>query len=217
MPRPPSRFAVAACLALALALAAAGAAQAGQVALAGVLGSKALIVVGSGAPRAMAPGETYQGVKLVSASGSDAVVQVEGRTLNLRLGAPVSVGGSGANRRAVLTPDAQGHFVQDGQINGRRVTFIVDTGASTVALGQEEAERLGLAFRTGDPVNMRTANGTAQGWRIKLDKVRLGDIELLGVQAVVTPQPMPFVLLGNSFLAEVQMTRNAQQMVLEKR
>ncbi len=201
-----------------IALAAAlSAAHAGQVALAGLLGSKALIVVGSSAPRALAPGESHQGVKLVSVSGTDAVVQVEGSMRTLRMGEPVSVGATSGKRRAVLTSDSQGHFLQQGQINGRSVTFMVDTGASTVALGQDDAERLGLPFRSGEQVNMRTANGTTKGWRIKLDKVRLGEIELFGVQAVVTPQPMPFVLLGNSFLAEVQMTRNAQQMVLEKR
>jgi aspartyl protease family protein len=52
---------------------------------------------------------------------------------------------------------------------------------------------------------------------VKLNSVRLGDIEIFGVEAVVTPQAMPFVLLGNSFLSDLQMTRNAQQMVLEKR
>jgi aspartyl protease family protein len=52
---------------------------------------------------------------------------------------------------------------------------------------------------------------------MKLDSVRIGDVEVFGVDAIVTPQPMPFVLLGNSFLTEFQMTRTNDQMVLEKR
>lgn len=203
--------------ALLLGLTIANAARAETVTLAGLLGSKALLVVGTNAPRAMAPGESYQGVTLVSLSSDVAVVEVGGARRNLRMGAPVSVGERGAARRVVIAPDGQGHFMQQGQINGKGATFMVDTGASTVAMGQQDAERMGIEYRKGQPVQMRTANGVAQGWRIKLDSVRLGGIELFGVQAVVTPQPMPYVLLGNSFLAEVQMTRNAQQMVLEKR
>ena len=64
---------------------------------------------------------------------------------------------------------------------------------------------------------MNTANGVAQGWRLKLDSVRIGDVEVFGVEAIVTPQAMPYVLLGNSFLTSFQMTRNNEQMVLEKR
>lgn len=195
----------------------AGAAHAAQVTLAGVLGSKALLVVGSSAPRAVAPGESHMGVKLLSVSGDSAVIEVDGQQRGLRLGAPVSVGGSGASRRVVLTPDGRGHYLQQGQINGRSAMFMVDTGASTVAMSQADAERMDIDFRKGRPVGFRTANGSAQGWQVKLDSVRLGGIELFGIEAIVTPQPMPYVLLGNSFLSEVHMTRDAQQMVLEKR
>lgn len=205
-----------ACLAC-LAIGSATAVQAANVALAGVLGSKALLVVSGNAPRAVAPGESHLGIKLISVSGDGAVVEFDGQRQNLRLGAPVSVGGIGTSLRVVLTPDSQGHYMQQGQINGRTTTFMVDTGASTIAMGQADAERMGLDFRKGRSVGVRTANGTTQGWYIKLNSVRLGGIELFGVDAVVTPQAMPFVLLGNSFLSEVQMTRNAQQMVLEKR
>lgn len=202
---------------LALALAMAGAAQAQEVALAGILGAKALLVVGSAAPRAVGVGEEYRGITVVSVGRDSAVVQNGQRQRHeLRMGAPVSVGGTGA-RRAVLLPDRQGHYLHQGQINGRSALLMVDTGATSVAMGEAEAGRLGIDYRKGAPVQLRTANGTAQGWRTRLDSVRVGEIELAGIEAVVTPQPMPFVLLGNSFLAQVHMTRNAQQMVLEKR
>ena len=64
---------------------------------------------------------------------------------------------------------------------------------------------------------MSTANGVAQGFRIKLNSVRVGDVEVYDVDAVVTPQPMPFVLLGNSFLTRFQMKRDNNQMTLDKR
>ncbi|HNK05786.1 MAG TPA: retropepsin-like aspartic protease, partial [Giesbergeria sp.] len=66
-------------------------------------------------------------------------------------------------------------------------------------------------------VNMNTANGVTQGWRMRLDSVRIGDVEVLNVDAIITPQAMPYVLLGNSFLGQFQMTRTNDQMVLEKR
>jgi len=190
---------------------------AADVALAGVLGGKALLVVAGGAPRALAPGESHLGVRLLSVGGDGALIEVDGAQRQLRLGAPVSVRATGGARRVVLSPDSQGHYMYQGHINGRTANLMVDTGASTVAMGSADAERLGIDFRKGRAVGVRTANGTAQGWHVKLDSVRLGGIEVYGVDAVVTPQPMPLILLGNSFLGEVRMTRDAQQMVLEKR
>lgn len=195
-------------------------AQAQDVALAGILGGKALLVVGASAPRGVAPGEAHMGVRVISVGRDDAVVERAGERLSLRLGeAPVSVGGNGASgQRVVLKADARGHFVSSGQINGRVMQYMVDTGASTVAIGRPDAQRMGLQFEEqGQRVMMNTANGTAQGWRLRLDSVRVGDVELRGVEAIVTPQPMPYVLLGNSFLREFQMRRSGDEMVLDLR
>ena len=207
-----------ACLSTALALASLPA-QAQNVALAGILGGKALLVVDGSAPRGVAPGEAHMGVTVVSVGREDAVLDSAGGRRTVRLGeAPVSVGGSGAAQRVVLKADARGHFVSSGQINGRVMQYMVDTGASTVAIGRPDAQRMGLKFeQEGQSVMMNTANGVAQGWRLRLDSVRVGDVELRGVEAIVTPQPMPYVLLGNSFLREFQMSRNGDEMVLHKR
>jgi len=95
--------------------------------------------------------------------------------------------------------------------------FVVDTGATSVSLGALEADRIGINYKNGDPVQLSTANGNSQGWRVRLGSVRIGDVELSGVEAVITPAPMPYVLLGNSFLTQFQMTRINDQMVLERR
>lgn len=216
--------ALGAALALTLTLAPAPAA-AQTVALSGVLGNKALLVVGNGTPKAVAPGETHLGVRVVSVTKEDAVVEVAGARSTLQLGqAPVSIGGNGggggsggAKQRVVMLADTRGHFIQQGQINGKPVSVMIDTGASTIALGQAQAQQLGLDYRNGQPVRMNTANGTVQGWRLQLDSVRLGSVQVSGIEAVVTPQPMPYVLLGNNFLNHFQMTRTPDQMVLEKR
>ncbi|MBP9955296.1 MAG: retroviral-like aspartic protease family protein [Ottowia sp.] len=185
-----------------------------------MLGNKALLLVGGGAPRAVAPGETHQGVKVVSTSGDQAVVLIDGRRHTLRVGeAPASVGSaapSGSDRVA-LTADGRGHFLTPGSINNRPVQFMVDTGASTIAIGQAEADRLGLNYKAGRQVMMNTANGSAPGWLLKLNTVRVGDVTAYDIDAVVTPAAMPMVLLGNSFLNRFSMRRDGDTMMLIKR
>lgn len=200
-------------------------ATAQSVALRGVLGSKALLVIDGGTPRALAAGDSLQDVRVLQVSGDTAEVEIKGRRQTLRLGeAPISLGSRGAaagdpalGRRVVLKADSRGHFIERGQINGKTMVYMVDTGASSVAIGRSDAERMGLPFLKGQPVMMRTANGDAQGWSLRLDSVRVGDVEVFGVDAVVAPLAMPYVLLGNSFLAHVQMTRQGSEMVLERR
>ncbi|MGH8848311.1 MAG: retropepsin-like aspartic protease family protein [Polaromonas sp.] len=193
-----------------------------SVALAGMLGSKALLVVDGSAPKTVAAGETHQGVKVISTSGDQAVIEQSGKRLTLRVGdAPVSMGGSGASAgrgtRIVIAESGGGHFMTAGQINGRAVQFMVDTGATSVAMSVSDAERAGIAYKTGQPVRMSTANGITEGFRITLNSVRVGDVEVYDVAAVVIPQPMPFLLLGNSFLSRFQMKRENNLMTLDKR
>ena len=195
-------------------------AYAESVALAGMIGSKALLVVDGSALKSVAAGETHQGVKVISTSGDQAVIEQSGKRQTLRVGeAPVSMGGSGRGRgsRIVLLESGGGHFITAGQINGRAVQFMVDTGATSIAMSTFDAERAGINYKTGQPVRMSTANGESMGYRIKLNSVRIGDVELYEVDAVVTPQPMPFVLLGNSFLTRFQMKRENNLMTLDKR
>ena len=208
--------------ALALAALLAGtAAYADSVALQGMLGSKALLIVNGSAPKTVAPGETHQGVKVVSTAGDQAVVEIAGKRHTLRVGdAPASVGGNASGARGnkiVLPVGSGGHFMAQGSINGQAVSFMVDTGATAVSMGVSDAERLGLNYKAGERGMIGTANGTAQAWRIRLASVRVGDVEVFDVEAIIAPQPMPFVLLGNSFLNRFQMKRDHDQMVLERR
>lgn len=193
-------------------------AQAQSVALAGMLGSKALLVVDAYPPRAVGAGDEYQGVRVIAIGRDEAIVEVKGARRSLRLGeAPVGVGSGGGGRRVTLSADSRGHFVNSGSINGQAMQYMIDTGASMVAIGRTDADRMGLKYQNGQPVQVSTANGVGQGWRIKLDSVRIGEVEVFGVDAIITAQAMPYILLGNSFLTEFQMTRINDQMVLEKR
>jgi len=205
-------------IALACALAALPA-GAQDVTLHGMLGSKALLVVDGGRPQAVAVGQSWQGVELLSASGEHAVVRVGGQELALRIGrTPVHVQGPqpAASSHLTLYANMAGHFLAAGSINGQPVQFMVDTGASYVALGQAQAEQLKLDWRRGRPVRMHTANGETRGWLIQLERVRVGDVTAHGVEAVVTPMGMPVVLLGNSFLNRFDMQRRGSQMLLSR-
>ena len=201
----------------ALALGASLPALAQSVALGGMLGGKALLMVDGKPPKSVAPGETYLGVKVLSLTSDEALVEIGGKRAKLHLGeSPVSVGERGG-KKIMLTADSQGHFIGAGKINGQAMQYLVDTGATVVSLSVAEAERLGVNYKNGQQVRMSTANGQTPGWAIRLASVRVGDVELTEVEAVVTSASMPYILLGNSFLTRFQMTRTNDQMVLERR
>jgi len=201
--------------------AAAGAHAASSVMLTGTIGSRAILIVNGAAPKTVAVGETFQGVKLVSLQAEQAVVELEGKRVNLRMDTPVSIGGGGGSgaggSRIVLPADSRGHFMTQGAINGRPVTFMLDTGATSIALSADDAQRIGLDYSKAQRVQMNTANGVSTGYKLRLQSVRVGDVEVYDIDAIVSPQPMPFVLLGNSFINRFSMRRDADQMVLEKR
>ena len=201
--------------------AAAHAGYAQTVVLSGILGAKALLVVEGAAPKAIAVGETFLGVKVISIQSDNVMIEIGGRRQTARMGGvPISVGtavGPGSGVKIVLTAGSGGHFVIQGMVNARPVQFLVDTGATAIGIGISDAERIGLNYKQGAPVQLSTANGIAQGWQVKLSSVRLNDVEVREVEAVVTPYAMPYVLLGNSFLTRFQMTRTNEQLVLEKR
>jgi aspartyl protease family protein len=198
-------------------------ANAQSVALSGIAGNKALVTIDGSAPRFLSPGQSHQGVTLLGTQGESATVEISGQKQTLRVGnAPVSVGRGAAPApagpaRVVLTADAQGHFMPAGQINGRAVQFMVDTGASQVVMSESDARRINLKFEQGQPVRVTTANGMATGYRVVLSSVRVGEVQVYEVAAIVLPQAMPYILLGNSFLTRFQMQRTNDQLTLERR
>jgi len=202
---------------LALVCAAAGAQT---VTLSGSMGNKALLVI-DGKPRALAVGSDHQGVKVISVSPNDAVVEMGGQRVPLRLGgAPVNLGGgnvTGTGSQIVLTAGSGGHFVTSGSINGKTVRFMVDTGATTVAISQSEADRIGLNYKDGQRGMARTANGVIPVHLTSLNVVRIGDVQVYNVEATIVPAQMENILLGNSFLTRFQMKRENDQLTLDRR
>jgi len=198
----------------------AGAANAAEVNVIGLFPNKAVVVIDGGAPRVLSVGQKpVEGVTLISTDRESATLDIDGQKKTLRIGqhhtgpTPAS-----PSQSATLTADPRGHFVVDGQINGGPVRFLVDTGATTIALSSGDATRLGIDYRKGLPGMMGTANGMATAYALKLDTVRVGDIVLNNVDAAVMEgNPMPFALLGMSFLNRMEMKREGQTMVLIRR
>jgi aspartyl protease family protein len=204
-----------------LALAAAGA-SAQSVTLSGSLGSDKVLLIIDGHPQTLAVGASARGVTLRRIGPGEADVEFGGKVQTLHLGdAPARLVGDAVGRtqgtQIVLAAGSGGHFFAAGAINGRAVQFIVDTGATSVAISQVEAERLGLDWRSGQRGMAATAGGAVVAHALNLNSVRIGDVEVFNVAAVVIAADMPAILLGNSFLSRFSMHRDSDVMRLEKR
>ena len=197
-----------------------GQAGAQTVSMSGRLGDRALLMI-DGSPRTVAVGSTVQGVKLVSVTADASVVELGGKRITLPMGgAQINLGGAaseGGGSTIVLAAGPGGHFVTGGSINGRAVQFVVDTGATSVAISASEAESIGLKYKDGQRGMVNTANGAVPAYRVMLASVRVGDVQVYNVEALVVPASMNYVLLGNSFLTRFQMKRENDVMRLEKR
>ena len=164
--------------------------------------------------------ESPEGVKLVSTDtqAEEAVVELKGKRETLRLGMVVSAFQSTARESVTLFSDASGFFHAQGSINGAAVTFLVDTGANTIAINSATAKRAGIDYTKGRQGSARTASGYARIYSIKLDTVKVGDIVLRNVEAGVIDGPQPETpLLGMSFLNALEMKRDGNKMELTRR
>ena len=191
---------------------------AADVTLVGTIGHKAIVVIDGGAPRTLAPGQrTAEGVVLVEVGKDQASFDIDGKRRTLRMGRAYAAPGA-AKQSVTLKADARGHFVTTALINGGSVRVLVDTGATLVSLPAAEARRLGIDYRRGQPTRVQTANGVTAAYRVKLDTVRVGDIALNNIDAVVGENDaMGVTLLGMSFLNRMEMKRDGQSMTLTKR
>jgi aspartyl protease family protein len=186
----------------------------------GHIGSQKALLVIDGEPQSVTVGTTVRGVRLLSLSPTHAEVEVAAtrRTLTLGAGAVRANAGAASNGNAItLTAGTNGHFRTTGQINGKAIEFMVDTGASSVVISQADADRLGLDYKSAPIGTASTANGTTPFRLITLGRVRIGDVEVANVEAAVIAAPMRGALLGNSFLMRFQMKRENDVMRLEKR
>ncbi len=197
----------------------AAAAHAQSITFNGMLGDRALLVI-NGKASTVPVGGSVQGVKLLRLDGDHAQIEVAGKSQSLRLGGSFAVdtsSGGGGGSKIILPTGPGGHFMGTATVNGHPVPFVVDTGATLVAISSDEAQRLGLDYASSRAGGVMTANGVAAARLLTLSSVRVGDVTLSNVEAVVVPQPMPYMLLGNSFLSRFQMRSDSDGLVLEKK
>jgi aspartyl protease family protein len=197
-------------------------ATAADISVSALFNGKALVAVDNAKPRMMSLGEiSPEGVRLVGATSESAIVEYAGKRQTLLLGQGTRIGSAAAgpaSGQVTLSAGSGGHFWAEGAINGVSIRFLVDTGATTVALSSDAAKRLGLDYIAGTRVAIRTANATLTGYRVSLDAVRIGEITLNNIEAVVLEGRYPEeALLGMSFLNRTQMKRDGDTLTLVRR
>lgn len=184
----------------------------------GLFPGKAVVAIDKAAPRSMAVGETVAGIKLLAVDRDSATFLVNGRRQTVPMGSFVAGTSASGRATAVLDVDGRGHYMAAGTINGVATRFIVDTGATLVVLSAAEATRLGIVFRQAPQGTANTANGAVPFRLVRLDRIKVGDVELTNVEAGVMEGSYDGPpLLGMSFLSRTEVSRDGQSMVLTKR
>lgn len=195
-----------------------GFAHALDVSVVGLFPGKAVLVVNSSAPKTYAVGATIaEGAKLSAVGSSNATIEMNGKRQTIAIGEHFNHGTASGPAKVTLQADGAGHFMTAGQINGGAVRMLVDTGATMVSVPASDALRLGVDYKKGQLGTVNTANGQAQAYRVKLNTVKVGDIELNQVDALVQESGLPIILLGMSFLNRTEMRREGEHMTLTKR
>ena len=113
----------------------------------------------------------------------------------------------------VLQRDRSGHYLAEGEINGLPLVFLIDTGATDVAIAEKTARAMGLEF--GPRIQIMTAAGPARAWATRLDRVSLGSLELNNVRAIITPGLGDEALLGMSFLKHFSLRQEGEKLIIE--
>ena len=187
----------------------------------GLFNGKAVVIINGSKPITMSVGKTTaDGVKLMSADSKTATFLIEGKQKTLGMGQAVSVASaqSSANSSVNLYANPQGHFLGDMQINGATLKFLVDTGATTIAINSGDAKYANIDYKRGEQVQMSTANGLVIGYRIHLNTIKIGGIVMNQVEATVLEGGFPqVVLLGMSVLNRMEIKRDQNIMTLTKK
>ena len=201
-----------------LALLSAPPAVAADVALIGTFEAKAAILsIDAGAPKTIKVGQAFGGVTVVSVEKDRVTVDIDGKRRTLVRGQTYSSSGTSGAQNVTLLAGAGGHVLAEGMVNGGAVRFVVDTGATLVALPGSDASRLGIDYRKGEAGTIQTVAGPTPAYRVKLNTVRIGGIELNNVDGVVIENGLPVALLGMSFLNRVEMKQESGRMTMIRR
>ncbi|MCK5480685.1 MAG: TIGR02281 family clan AA aspartic protease [Gammaproteobacteria bacterium] len=196
-------------------------AQAGtDVRVVGLFSERAVVVI-DGRQQILRVGETTpEGVRLIAADSESAVFEIDGEEVSARLDGRVTARKRTAKAKEFqISRNTSGMFTTVGSINGLTVSFLVDTGATRVSMNAAQANRLGIDFRVvGTPMMVTTASRMERAWGVTLDTVKVGELNLRNVGAVVLEGAQPAqTLLGMSYLGRLEMTNTGRLMTLRKK
>jgi aspartyl protease family protein len=160
-----------------------------------------------------------EGIKLIAANSQEAILEINGRRETYQLGSHISSSFTAPEKAGAIIRPLNGMYKVPGFINRQPVEFLIDTGASSIAMNANQARKLGINFRyEGEEGYSSTASGYAKIYKLKLDSVQVGDIVVKNVEAAVLEGNFPTTaLLGMSFLNRVNMKRDGQLLMLEKK
>jgi aspartyl protease family protein len=199
-------------------VAAAAAAHAADIRVLGVFGNKAVVSIDGGAPKTIRTGQRIgDGMRLLAVEGEAAVFEIDGQRRALRMGQPYVAKSAGGAAAVRLSADINGHYVANGTVNGSAMRFLVDTGATMVALPADAARQAGISFINAPSGVVQTAAGPTKAYQVKLDTISIGGVTLNNVDAVVIYRGLTTPLLGMTFLSRMDMRRDGEVMVLKKR
>lgn len=160
-----------------------------------------------------------EGVTLISADSEIAVLEVNGTQQEYRLGGHIGSHYAAPVKQPVVSIwPTNGMYLTAGSVNGFSVDFLVDTGASAIALNGVTARRLGLDYLRGQVIGVQTASGHEKAYRVTLDQVQIGDIKLYNVAGIVIDGTEPRrALLGMTFLGQLDIKHNGERMDLKQK
>lgn len=188
------------------------------VTVVGLFKDKAIVSIDGGKPRTLSVGQSVGGVKLLAADSGGALFDIDGSRRNLGMGQSFAGGPTTGVRPSVsLTADGKGHFFAQGSLNGYPLRFLVDTGATSIAIGAADARRIGLDYKAGQRAGVGTAAGVVPAWRVSFNTVKVGAITVHQVDGLVLETNLDMPLLGMSFLNRMEMKRDGQIMTLTQR
>jgi len=194
-----------------------------RVNVVGLFSNKAIVMINGSGPHSLSAGQTKQGVKLLSANSSTAKFMIEGKQRTLGMGQAASVGGSNASSSGVNKPvnlyaNKDGHFFGKLTINGASLRYLVDTGATDVAMNSGDAKYAKIDYKKGRLGRASTANGIVDIYTVVVNKLKVGTIVLHNVEVSVIEGGSPaVVLLGMSAQNKLKIRREGSILTMMKK
>ena len=186
-----------------------------------ILNNAAVLTINGNQQMIKKNAKSAEGYQLIKLTTNSVILLIDGEKQAFKLGAAItsSKAGRSGKQSVSINRDRQGMYFTRGKINNIAVEFLVDTGATYIAINSVLANKLAIDYRNkGKITQANTASGLVKAWELKLDKVSLGDVELLYVDAAVIEGNFPTKpLLGMSFLSRIKMQDNGLMLTIEEK